>query len=282
MAPVPTVASTDAVQLALHDLGGEGPTILFSHATGLHGWLWAPLARHLAGYHAVAVDYRGHGDATAPDTGSYDWAGFADDCRAVVDALGDAGPLLGVGHSMGGAVLVMTELARPGTFRALALYEPIVFPPGRGDDVGSSPIVEGARRRRPEFPSREAARANFASKPPLEVLAPEVLDLYVAEGFRDTADGGVRLKCEPATEALTFQGSIGHDIYGRLAEVRCPVLVMGATPEEGTPAEFAEDVATRLPHGEYHRFDDLGHFGPLEDPGAVAEVIGRFFTAQGA
>ena len=165
------------------------------------------------------------------------WAGFADDCRAVVDALGDAGPLLGVGHSMGGAVLVMTELARPGTFRALALYEPIVFPPGRGDDVGSSPIVEGARRRRPEFPSREAARANFASKPPLEVLAPEVLDLYVAEGFRDTADGAVRLKCEPATEALTFQGSIGHDIHGRLAEVRCPVLVMGATPEEGTPAE---------------------------------------------
>jgi pimeloyl-ACP methyl ester carboxylesterase len=60
------------------------------------------------------------------------------------------------------------------------------------------------------------------------------------------------------------------------------VLVMGATPEEATPAEFAEDVATRLPHGEYHRFDDLGHFGPLENPGAVAAVIGRFFTAQGA
>jgi pimeloyl-ACP methyl ester carboxylesterase len=199
-----------------------------------------------------------------------------------VDALGDAGSLLGVGHSMGGAVLVMTELMRPGTFRALALYEPIVFPPGRGDEVGSSPITEGARRRRPEFPSREAARANFASKPPLDVLDPEVLDIYVAEGFRTTLEGAVRLKCEPATEALTFTGSIGHDIHGHLAEVRCPVLVMAAPPEEGRPADFAEDVAISLPHGELHRFDDLGHFGPLEDPGAVAEVIGRFFTAQGA
>jgi pimeloyl-ACP methyl ester carboxylesterase len=279
---VPTVASTDDVRLALHDLGGQGATILYSHATGLHGVLWAPLARHLPGYHGAAVDYRGHGDATAPSTGSYDWAGFGDDCLAVVDALATDLPLLGVGHSMGGAVLVMTELARPGTFRALALYEPIVFPPGRGDDVGSSPIVEGARRRRPEFPSREAARANFASKPPLEVLAPEVLDLYVAEGFRATPEGTVRLKCEPATEALTFQGSIGHDLYGRLGEVRCPVLVMGAPPEEGTPAAFADDVAQRLPRGEYHCFDHLGHFGPLEDPAAVAEVIGRFFTAQGA
>jgi pimeloyl-ACP methyl ester carboxylesterase len=282
MASVPTVASTDAVHVAVHDLGGDGPVILYSHATGLHGLLWAPLAHQLPGYRGLAVDYRGHGDATAPTSGSYDWAGFRDDAMAVVATLGDAGPLLGVGHSMGGAVLVMTELARPGTFRALALYEPIVFPPGRGDDVGSSPIVDGARRRRPEFPSREAARANFASKPPLDVLDPAALDLYVAEGFRETPEGTVRLKCEPATEALTFMGSIGHDIYGRLDEVRCPVLVMAAPPEEGTPAAFAEDVARSLPHGELHRFDHLGHFGPLEDPKAVAAVIGAFFTAQGA
>jgi pimeloyl-ACP methyl ester carboxylesterase len=279
---VPTVASTAAVQLAIHDLGGDGPTVVYSHATGLHGRLWAPLHRHLTGYHGVAVDYRGHGDSTAPDTGSYDWGGFGEDGIAVVDALGDAGSLLGVGHSMGGAVLVMTELARPGTFRALALYEPIVFPPGRGDDVGSSPIVDGARRRRPEFPSRAAARDNFASKPPLDALDPEVLDLYVAEGFRDTPEGTVRLKCEPATEAATFAGSVGHDIHGRLGDVRCPVLVMGAPPEEGRPADFAEDVALRLPHGEYHRFEHLGHFGPLEDPAAVAAVIGTFFTAQGS
>ena len=279
---MPTVASTDAVRVAVHDLGGDGPTILYSHATGLHGLLWRPLARQLPGYHGIAPDYRGHGDATAPASGSYDWLGFRDDAMAVIDSLGDTGPLLGVGHSMGGAVLVMTELARPGTFRALALYEPIVFPPGLGADVGSSPIVEGARRRRPEFPSREAARANFSSKPPLEVLDPEVLTIYVEEGFEDTPDGTVRLKCEPATEALTFQGSIGHDIHTRLGEVRCPVLVMAAPAEEGTPAAYARGVAEHLPHGELHRFDHLGHFGPLEDPAAVAAVIGRFFTAQGA
>ena len=153
---------------------------------------------------------------------------------AVVDALGDAGPLLGVGHSMGGAVLVMTELARPGTFRALALYEPIVFPPGRGDDVGSSPIVEGARRRRAEFASREAARANFAAKPPLDVLDPEVLDLYVAQGFADTPDGTVRLKCEPATEALHVRGQHRpRHPWRAWARSRCPVLVMAATARGG-------------------------------------------------
>ena len=34
---VQTIASTDDVTLAVHDLGGEGPTIVYSHATGLHG-----------------------------------------------------------------------------------------------------------------------------------------------------------------------------------------------------------------------------------------------------
>jgi pimeloyl-ACP methyl ester carboxylesterase len=246
MAPVPTIASTDAVQLALHDLGGEGPTILFSHATGLHGWLWAPLAHHLDRLPRRRRRLPGHGDATACRLGVLRLGRAADDCRAVVDALGDAG-LLGVGHSMGAAVLVMTELAARHV-PSPALYRPIVFPPGRGDDVGSSPIVEEQRRRRASSPHGRR-RGPMASKPPLDVLDPEVLDLYVAEGFRDTPDGAVRLKAEPATEALTFPGSIGHDIHGRLAEVRCPVLVMGATPEEATPAEFAEDVATRFPTG---------------------------------
>jgi pimeloyl-ACP methyl ester carboxylesterase len=231
---VQTVASTDDVSLAVHDLGGEGPTIVFSHATGLHGLLWVPLARALAGYHGVAIDYRGHGDATAPASGSYNWGGFRDDALAVIDTLTADLPLLGVGHSMGGAVLLMAELARPGTFRALALYEPIVFPDPGSHPVGDSPIVSGARRRRPEFPSREAALANFSAKPPLDILDPEALSLYVDHGFEDTSEGTVRLKCEPETEARTFEGSAGHDIYARLGEVQCPVLVMAAPAADGT------------------------------------------------
>ncbi len=238
-----TIDSTDDVTLAVHDLGGEGPTIVFSHATGLHGLLWVPLARALAGYHSIAIDYRGHGDATAPVSGSYNWGGFRDDAVAVIDTLTADLPLLGVGHSMGGAVLLMAELARPGTFRALALYEPIVFPDPGSHPVGDSPIVSGARRRRPEFPSREVALTNFSAKPPLDVLDPEVLSLYVDHGFEDTPDGTIRLKCQPETEARTFEGSAGHDIYTRLGEVRCPVLVMAAPAADGTPAAFADDVA---------------------------------------
>jgi pimeloyl-ACP methyl ester carboxylesterase len=271
------VPSTDGVQVAVHDLGGDGPTVLHSHATGLLGMLYLPLARELTGYHSVAVDYRGHGDATAPANGRFDWQAMREDALAVLDAL-DRHELYGFGHSMGGAVLLMVEMARPGTFRALALYEPIVFPPDRPQMDGPASIVVGARRRRPEFPSRDAAYENFSTKPPLDVLSPEVLRLYVDHGFKDTPEGTVRLKCEPETEARTFENNMSFDTYSHLGEVGCPVLVMAEPPEDLSPSMSAEETAQRLPRGRYHCFDHLDHFGPLEDPAAVAAVVADFFA----
>jgi alpha-beta hydrolase superfamily lysophospholipase len=62
------VPSTDGVEVVVHDLGGSGPLVLMSHATGFHGYAWRPVADFLApgGFHCVALDYRGHGDTLAP------------------------------------------------------------------------------------------------------------------------------------------------------------------------------------------------------------------------
>jgi pimeloyl-ACP methyl ester carboxylesterase len=278
------VPSTDGVTLALHDLGGDGPPLLFCHPTGFHGMVWAPVAQHLTSWaHCWTVDFRGHGDSTLPDSGNLGWGGMAEDVLAVTLYINasrpdDGRPLLAVGHSMGGAALVLAEQAKPATFTALWLYEPIVFPPMEGIRP-ANPLAASARRRRAVFPDKDAAYANYAAKPPLGGLAPEALHAYVDYGFRPTADGsGVELKCAPETEAEVFESGPHHSGFARLGEVACPTWVV-ASGDGAPPARMAGLVADALPQGRLEGFPQLTHFGPMEDPAAVADAITLCFVA---
>lgn len=273
--PTPlTVESSDQVELAVYDLGGDGPEVLMVHATGFCAGVWTPLAAHLPDMHLAAVDIRGHGRSTTPD-GGMDWHGTARDVLAAVDALGLEQPF-GVGHSMGGASLVLAELARPGTFAGLWLYEPIIFPERIASDpraTQSNPLADGARRRRAEFGSRADAYANYASKPPFSALHPDALAAYVEHGFEVLPDGSVRLRCDPEFEASTYETGMSHGAFERLGELRCPVTVLRGSADAFGPAAVAPMVAESLPEGQLEDHPELGHFGPLEDPRAMAASI---------
>jgi pimeloyl-ACP methyl ester carboxylesterase len=286
---VHVVESTNGVVLAVHELDDAGDSggadreaaepVLLVHATGFHGYVWQPLATQLRHRHVYAPDLRGHGDSTSPDDGNFAWEGFADDVLAVVDQLGLDG-VDAVGHSKGGAALLLSEQRRPGTFRRLYLYEPVVIPPhAAASTSGANPLSEGARRRREVFGSRDEAYDNFAGKPPLDVLDPVALRAYVDHGFEDQPDGGVRLKCAPEDEAEVYLMGAQHGAFAHLGAVSCPVTVARGGDTASGPAAFADAVAAALPDGRLEVFEDLGHFGPLERPAEVAAAIERTWSA---
>lgn len=275
------VPSTDGVTLSVHDLGGDpdGTPLLWCHATGFHGRVWEACAAEFTHRRNLGLDFRGHGDSAPPADGNFSWHGFSDDVLAVVDRLGLSGRdggLDAVGHSKGGAALLLAEQARPGTMRRLVCFEPIVFPPVEGGALpGENPLAESARRRRDTFDSHEAAVENFRSKAPLRTLRADVLDAYVRHGFRATEDGRITLKARPEHEARTYENGPKHGAYERLGDVRCPVLVC-ASGDGGAPAVFAPAIAGALPAGALRTFDGLTHFGPLEDPLTFASVVRTF------
>jgi len=270
------LASTDDVDLTVHDLGGAGRPALLCHATGFHGLVWTPVAEHLDGLRRWSLDFRAHGTSTAPVPRSFGWDGFGDDVLTVVDGL-DLDRPIGVGHSMGGAALLLAEQRRPGTFAALWLFEPVVFPSGGPTGAPrANPLAEGARRRRPSFPSHEAALANFSSKPPMSVLAPVALEQYVRHGFAEQPDGSVELRCRPDDEAAVYDMGLRHDAFVRLADVGCPVLVVRGNLTEPGPAPITPMLAEALPHGRLEAHDHLNHFAPLAEPERMATSVSRF------
>lgn len=275
-----TVAVPGGPAIAVHDLGGHGPDIFLAHATGFHGWAWAPVARRLADrFHCIAYDVRGHGDSVVegdPAEG-WDWLTLAGDALAVTDGL-DLDRPLGVGHSSGATALLLAEAARPGTFAALYCIEPIG---PTGDDPHpprpDHPMAARARRRRATFASRREAEETYRIKPPLSDLSPEGLHAYVEHGFADQVDGSVRLKCRPEHEAHMYEYGFAHDVYRRLPGVRCPVVLARGDASVALPAGVLERWAERLPDGRVEALAGVGHLAPLEDPGLVAHAVAAAF-----
>jgi pimeloyl-ACP methyl ester carboxylesterase len=256
--------------------------ILFSHATGFHGRVWAPMASHLAGrFRYLAIDYRGHGVSETPDVVDFHWQGFGDDCVAVLDSelVVPGVPVHGAGHSMGGAALVKAAARRPEAFRSLWLYEPIIPPPGAlMSDDGPNPLAVGAAKRRPTFDSVDAAITNYASKPPLDELHPDALREYVEGGFAEQPDGSVTLRCRPEWEAATFEAARHSGAWDLLGELDLPVSVVAGKELPFGPAAFAPQIAGALGRGELSAHPELGHFGPLQDPEAMAAELAAWIT----
>ena len=279
--------TTDATTIAVHDLGGSGPTTLFAHATGFHAHCWTAVTAHLPQLHSIAYDARGHGDTPVGPaweaSDAVDWTVYGDDAADVAATLQGDGPILAVGHSMGGAALLMAALRAPERFRGLVVYEPIAMPKDVIPSGGQgNMLANGARRRRSSFPSFEDAIANYSAKPPMNVFTPEAMEAYVRFGCAPGADGEVHLKCAPEHEARTYEAGGNHDTWDRLGDITVPVWVLCGLPQPMQPSDRTEELASRIPGARYIQIDHLGHFGPMQAPAEIARIVAEASEAFGS
>ncbi|MFM8553523.1 MAG: alpha/beta fold hydrolase [Acidimicrobiales bacterium] len=274
------IPSVDGLTIAVHDFGGEGPPVLLSHATGFHAHCFEPMAAVLSPTHrCMGLDHRGYGDSENIDPAGVEWTPYGNDALAAarhLSAASGGAPVVGVGHSMGGASLLMAALREPQLFRALFVFEPIVFPPPVDDGPRpASPLPAGARKRRAVFASFDEALENFTAKPPMSSFHPVARAAYVRHGFAPLPDGSVTLKCLPDHEARTYETGATSGMFDRLPEVATPTWVMAGAPAPYQPSSFAATVAERLPDSTYVQWDEMGHFGPLEHPETIATFVQR-------
>jgi len=245
----------DGLRIAALDWGSDGHPLLLMHPNGFCAGIWDPLAQQLRGdYRPIAIDIRGHGASDPPRTDAdYAFTSAASDIAVVLDALG-VHEVVALGHSLGGACVILFDHLHPGVVHRALLCEAIAFPPipGGMPPDGPSRLVVAARRRRAEWPDRATARESYGSRPPLNVLEPAVLDAYVRWGFRDRPDGTIELACAPEVEARFFEAATSDDgagiAFNRLSSLRgratvvrgdrtdLPALIFDAQAEViGTP-----------------------------------------------
>ncbi len=266
------------VELALLEWPSAGPLALLHHANGFCKGTWARIAHELSSaYHVVALDARGHGDSSQPEApAAYGWHEFALDALALAQQLRETHkkPIaLGLGHSFGGTSLLGAAARAPGLFERLVLLDPVVplvaVSPERAEHMAY--MVEGARKRRANWSTRDEAREWWAERSLFANWTPEALDLYALDGLRESEAGGVELKCPGAIEAAVFSGGRGVDVAAIAEQVSAPTLWVWAA-RGNFPRESYQAAAARMPHARVETAD-ASHLIPMEQPGLVVEVV---------
>ncbi len=269
------INGADGEHCVMHDFGGEGPPVLLTHGNGLNAGMWATVVPSLRRHRrCFGLDFRGHGGSRVNNPPlDVERSRLVNEVINAVEAIGE-GSIDAVGHSLGGATLLRTELENPGTFQKLWLFEPVMVPEGHMRPDGEHPLVIAARRRRSQFSSVDEFIDRLRSKPPYAHCQEAAVRAYAQLGTQPNEDG-VALTCSGDTEAEIFSSGTPTN-FATLESVTIPVVVARgqavATGNELPPA-MAEPIAAHLGSGELLTIDGLTHFGPMEDGERVAQEI---------
>ncbi len=268
--------SFDGAEIAVTVVEGDGSgvDVWLSHATGFCGACWRPVVDLLVPKVARLVmwDFRGHGRSQRSAL-PVSWWTMAGDVIEIRSAFASHGDIhVGVGHSMGGAALVMAEITRPGSFDGLVLAEPILV----GDPVRrtSYPLADVVRKRRSRFESRDRAARNFERKAPFSRWHADALAGYLQDGLVDRHDG-VSLSCDPDFEAEVYDTAHGHGASRLLNAAAAPTTVMVGDASDTYDVNWAATIARSMVDGDLVVVAGGDHFIPMEHPVLVARQVDR-------
>ncbi|MFZ2526664.1 MAG: alpha/beta hydrolase [Rhodococcus sp. (in: high G+C Gram-positive bacteria)] len=279
-----TVLTDDGVALAVREIGSvDAPlTVVFVHGHCNHAESWSPLRDSLLNRTGPAMrmvffDHRGHGRSGGAPAETYTVEQVGRDLGAVLRAV-SSGPVVLVGHSMGGMAILSYARQHPheighrvagigliataagdlhraglgrylhspamGLFhRAVTRAPRIMQRATRFGGRMSGPLFRAAERRSPE--SRWAAL--------MKVLHSGTSVVTMSGFLRSFA-------ALDESAALTVLAAV-------------PALVLCGSADEWTPFELSSGLASRLPLAELVRIDGAGHSVIVDRAEEVARAL---------
>lgn len=254
---------------------GDGPPVLLAHGGGQTRAAWTKVSRALAaaGYQAIAIDMRGHGESEWSPSGAYHFSDYAADLLAIADTLPEQPAV--VGASLGGLAGLLAEgELRPGAFASLTLVDvtPQLEPDGVAHILGfmAAHLDEGFAT------ADEAAAAIAAYLPHRKQRGPsETLERYL----RRCDDGRLRWHWDPRFIAVA-SGSRPEEQEARFAaaarRLRLPVHLIRGGSSNLVTTEAARQFLQFAPHASFTDIADAGHMVVGDRNDAFTEAIVGF------
>jgi len=285
----------DADPVSVGRLGDEIPTVVFCHGYALSLDSWHFQRKALRGrYPLVLWDQRGHGRSATPPAGSATIDQVGADLGAVLDAVVPTGPLVLVGHSMGGMTIMALAEQRPELFAERVLGVALLATSAGGladNDFGLARLGRSIQRIAP------GAIRVLSHTPKLvehtRRIGSDLEEVFVRHYSYASPVSTELLHFTAAMIVGTRLDVIGdfmptftaHDKRVALAAFSGrEVLVMVGDHDLMTPARHSASIVELLPHAEHVVVRRGGHLLMLEHPdvvtGQLNELIERALRAH--
>lgn len=293
-----TVVTDDGAEIVVYAHGSPDAeaTVLLSHGWTMSAIDWRPiidaLTRPRPGFPAlcaVTYDQRGHGRSTR-GTAPLDMALLGQDLDLVLRraTAPEDGPVLLVGHSMGGMAVQQLAAARPELFgpwvSGAALFSTCV------EDVGAVPFVPRDRSAQRRAQAERLVTDGLLRSPgwartvhrlltgPLShpSTAPLWHALFGRGPQTDSAraDAHAMRAIPPLTVAEFFAALTTHACAGRLGALgRVPTRILVGALDSYTPPAQAQRLADDIPGATLYTVPKQGHDLPYERPVLVVETV---------
>ena len=292
-----TVIADDGTQLHVEvdepvqgAAGSSAPalTLVFCHGYALSQHEWHYQRRDLRDLgRLVFWDQRGHGRSGRGPDDSYTIEQLGADLRSVLDAVAPTGPIVLVGHSMGGMTILRLAATDPGRFgsqvRGVVLVSTSADERGRGLPV---PIPGAVRRLAPGVAQQLSRHPDVLGRA-MELSDDLVLVLTQRYGFGSS-------EVSPSLVDLTrdMHLSTPVDVLGAflpsfeaydatdgiLALHAVDSAVVTGTRDAIIAPERSHDIVRMLPGADFVLLDGAGHMLPLERYPEVNQVIRETVT----
>jgi pimeloyl-ACP methyl ester carboxylesterase len=223
----------------LFGVPGRTPVIIV-HGLSFFSYDWIKPASELSiDRQVVAMDMRGFGDSDWP--GTYSVPAFAGDIVALLDHMRWRKAVL-VGHSMGGRNCTWCAAENPDRIAGLILVD---WSPENAP-AGSKRVAETVANTPENFATIEDAMRYFKINPdsPEGIRALPRFEAYlkrVPAGYAIKRDAYFRNQFRRMIE-IGERPKLGVDLWGAVARIECPILVIRGTRSD----MFAAETVPRL------------------------------------
>lgn len=276
----------DAVQVTASSFGDDtNPPVLLLHGAGQtrHSWRTTALALARAGWHAIAIDTRGHGDSGWSAEGDYSIDALISDLRVIVSRCTQNGGMKPavVGASLGGiTALIAQGEAKAAIFSALVLVD--ITP--RIDREGVERILEFMSAHQSGFANlQEAAEAVTAYQPHRSrslKKTGEAENSGLRKNLRLAADGRYYWHWDPRLldHVSTFDVNLVERQRAACNDFSAPVLLVHGRLSEIVSDETAREFLQLIPTARYINVAGAAHMVAGDDNDVFAEAVIEFLA----